>query len=223
MTTWKINFRCALNGLKDVIERKDLEGPDCRVYQMLPSTGIGRRRKRRRPIIHYSEMMNLQSPERSVRQRLELPLGVGIATPSVHTPTTPTALTPSKFCDVIKPLLHRLFFLSLPFLTSSLSSLPFVSPSSNPAGAHSNRGHTSSFSHPSDSHPSLTHYPSWNLSLPCSQPNPYAKVPTNHTNCHQAIVHYTSYLPIGTALTCGLCSATRIHDQKQAQECGGCK
>ena len=41
VTTWKINFRCALNGLKDIIERRELEEPDCRVYQMLPSTGIG--------------------------------------------------------------------------------------------------------------------------------------------------------------------------------------
>ncbi len=42
VTTWKINFRCALNGLKDITERKDLEGPDCRIYQMLPSTSPGK-------------------------------------------------------------------------------------------------------------------------------------------------------------------------------------
>lgn len=42
VTTWKINFRCALNGLKDIIERKELEGPDCRVYQMLPSSSPGK-------------------------------------------------------------------------------------------------------------------------------------------------------------------------------------
>ena len=41
VTTWKINFRCALNGLKDIIERRDLEEPDCRVYQMLPATSAG--------------------------------------------------------------------------------------------------------------------------------------------------------------------------------------
>ena len=41
VTTWKINFRCALNGLKDIIERKELEGPDCRVYQMLPTASSG--------------------------------------------------------------------------------------------------------------------------------------------------------------------------------------
>ena len=96
VTTWKINFRCALNGLKDIVERKDLEGPDCRIYQMLPSTspgrqlynsyyqaifilvlffvffcycGIGRRRKRRRPIIHYSEMMQLQTTPTDVSSR----------------------------------------------------------------------------------------------------------------------------------------------------------
>ena len=41
VTTWKINFRCALNGLKDIIERRELEEPDCRVYQMLPSSSTG--------------------------------------------------------------------------------------------------------------------------------------------------------------------------------------
>ena len=44
VTTWKINFRCALNGLKDIIERRDLEEPDCRVYQMLPCSSTGRQR-----------------------------------------------------------------------------------------------------------------------------------------------------------------------------------
>ena len=38
VTTWKINFRCSLNSLKDIIERRDLEEADCRVYQMLPSS-----------------------------------------------------------------------------------------------------------------------------------------------------------------------------------------
>ena len=47
MTTWKINFRCALNGLKDIIERRDLEEPDCRVYQMLPCSSTGREGGRR--------------------------------------------------------------------------------------------------------------------------------------------------------------------------------
>ena len=45
VTTWKINFRCALNGLKDIIERRDLEEADCRVYQMLPATSAGERER----------------------------------------------------------------------------------------------------------------------------------------------------------------------------------
>lgn len=130
MTTWKINFRCALNGLKDVLERKDLEGPDCRVYQMLPSTSMGRRRKRRRPIIHYSEMMNIQSPERSVRQRLELPLGVGLATPG-HTPTTPTALTPSMFLMCSFSLSLSLLSCFIIIIMSFISSFSHFSPASH--------------------------------------------------------------------------------------------
>ncbi|XP_019848988.1 PREDICTED: interferon regulatory factor 5-like isoform X1 [Amphimedon queenslandica] len=104
VTTWKINFRCALNGLKDIIERKELEGPDCRVYQMLPSSSPGRRRKRRRPIIHYSEMMQLQSgtpPERSIRPKLELPLGGGVAYANSDTPTTPIPTTPIHLVPIV--------------------------------------------------------------------------------------------------------------------------
>ena len=63
----------------------------------------GRRRKRRRPIIHYSEMMQLQTPPteqplpRSIRPKMELPLSFGhtITTP-VDTPTTPMTLPTSK-------------------------------------------------------------------------------------------------------------------------------
>ena len=43
-TMWKINFRCAINGLKDIMEIKDMQTEDCRVYKVLPS-----RSKRRRP------------------------------------------------------------------------------------------------------------------------------------------------------------------------------
>ena len=43
-TVWKINFRCAINGLKDIMEIKDMQTEDCRVYKVLPS-----RSKRRRP------------------------------------------------------------------------------------------------------------------------------------------------------------------------------
>ncbi|XP_064384028.1 uncharacterized protein LOC135333017 isoform X2 [Halichondria panicea] len=46
-TTWKINFRCAINGLKDIMEIKDMQQEDCRVYKVLPSRG---RMRRRRPI-----------------------------------------------------------------------------------------------------------------------------------------------------------------------------
>ena len=41
---WKIDFRCAINGLKDIMEIKDMQTEDCRVYKVLPS-----RSKRRRP------------------------------------------------------------------------------------------------------------------------------------------------------------------------------
>ena len=43
-TVWKIKFRCAINGLKDIMEIKDMQTEDCRVYKVLPS-----RSKRRRP------------------------------------------------------------------------------------------------------------------------------------------------------------------------------
>ena len=49
-TTWKINFRCAINGLKDIMEIKDMQQEDCRVYKVLPSRGrIRRRRARHEP------------------------------------------------------------------------------------------------------------------------------------------------------------------------------
>ena len=34
---WKVNFRCALNGAKGIMEMKDLQEEDCRVYRVLPS------------------------------------------------------------------------------------------------------------------------------------------------------------------------------------------
>ena len=45
-TVWKINFRCAINGLKDIIELKDLQTEDCRVYKVLPRTRPPKRRRR---------------------------------------------------------------------------------------------------------------------------------------------------------------------------------
>ena len=46
-TTLRINFRCAINGLKDIMEIKDMQQEDCRVYKVLPSHGRIRRRVRR--------------------------------------------------------------------------------------------------------------------------------------------------------------------------------
>ncbi len=102
VTTWKINFRCALNGLKDIVERRELEEPDCRVYQMLPTTGSARRRKRRRPGGFYTPVgelpggmgEQLQSPQqldRDVRSRLEFPAGGGMTAFSTATLITPTS------------------------------------------------------------------------------------------------------------------------------------
>lgn len=48
-TVWKINFRCAINGLKDIIELKDMQTEDCRVYKVMPSRGPKRRARRRFP------------------------------------------------------------------------------------------------------------------------------------------------------------------------------
>lgn len=47
-TVWKINFRCAINGLKDIVELKDLQTEDCRVYKVLPSTRRNKRKRRNR-------------------------------------------------------------------------------------------------------------------------------------------------------------------------------
>lgn len=45
-TVWKINFRCAINGLKDILELKDYQTEDCRVYKVLPRTRPPKRRRR---------------------------------------------------------------------------------------------------------------------------------------------------------------------------------
>ncbi len=45
-TVWKINFRCAINGLKDIKEIKDMQTEDCRVYRVLPSGRSNRCRRR---------------------------------------------------------------------------------------------------------------------------------------------------------------------------------
>ena len=47
-TVWKINFRCAINGLKDIQEIKDMQTEDCRFYKVYPSRSRRRRRAVRR-------------------------------------------------------------------------------------------------------------------------------------------------------------------------------
>ena len=47
-TVWKINFRCAINGLKDIQEIKDMQSEDARVYKVFPSRR-GNKRRRCRP------------------------------------------------------------------------------------------------------------------------------------------------------------------------------
>ena len=103
MTTWKINFRCALNGLKDIVERRDLEEADCRVYQMLPSSNPSRRRKRRRPGGFYlmdGEMAVQQGMDKDVRSRVELPATNAVSGPLIgaQTPTLSSGaiLTPTS-------------------------------------------------------------------------------------------------------------------------------
>ena len=44
-TTWKINFRCALNGLKDIMELKEHQTEWYRVYKVLPSAAKKKRVK----------------------------------------------------------------------------------------------------------------------------------------------------------------------------------
>ncbi len=111
VTTWKINFRCALNGLKDIIERRELEEPDCRVYQMLPSTSSARRRKRRRPGGLYSDVsgggggeFQPGSLDRDVRPHLELgPLGSGgVGTISYSTATIITPTSGGRFMPQVR-------------------------------------------------------------------------------------------------------------------------
>eukprot|EP00731_Ephydatia_muelleri_P015363 Em0008g1083a len=114
VTTWKINFRCALNGLKDIIERRELEEPDCRVYQMLPSTNAGRRRKRRRT--YYSEILSYQPPDKDARPRLD-PLSPNGSLMSTPTPTSISML----------PLVNRSLPLHLPLQSISSPTTPMSS------------------------------------------------------------------------------------------------
>lgn len=61
-TVWKINFRCAINGLKDIMEIKDLQTEDCRVYKVLPSRRTRRKPRRRFPNVEpYGPIMTPQS------------------------------------------------------------------------------------------------------------------------------------------------------------------
>ena len=47
-TVWKINFHCAINGLKDIQEIKDMQTEDYRVYKVHPSHSRRHSRARRR-------------------------------------------------------------------------------------------------------------------------------------------------------------------------------
>lgn len=63
-TTWKINFRCALNGLKDIMELKEHQTEWYRVYKVLPSAAKKKRVKgynshRARPYPAITMMPNL--------------------------------------------------------------------------------------------------------------------------------------------------------------------
>lgn len=66
-TVWKINFRCAINGLKDIMEIKDLQTEDCRVYKVLPSRS--RRRKPRRRFPNVEPYGPILTPESKQRER----------------------------------------------------------------------------------------------------------------------------------------------------------
>ena len=66
-TVWKINFRCAINGLKDIMEIKDLQTEDCRVYKVLPSRRARRKPHRRFPNVEpYGPIMTPPSECRAV-------------------------------------------------------------------------------------------------------------------------------------------------------------
>lgn len=61
-TVWKINFRCAINGLKDIMEIKDLQTEDCRVYKVLPSRSRRRKPRRRFPNVEpYGPILTPES------------------------------------------------------------------------------------------------------------------------------------------------------------------
>ena len=99
-------------------------------YNLLLHIATGRRRKRRHPIIHYSDMMQLQTPPakspRSVRPKFELPLGLGqpisLTTPT-DTPTTPITVPTSEECLALGNVIISLSLsLSLSYSTNTFSS-----------------------------------------------------------------------------------------------------
>lgn len=127
VTTWKINFRCALNGLKDIVERKDLEEQDCRVYQMLPTSGSNRRRKRRRPGYFTSDMLELQSPDNKSDAKLQLDLSSPVTFPtfslsqqSSFGPITPVSSVPTSALSPIQvlPIISSVSSMRLPIMMS---------------------------------------------------------------------------------------------------------
>lgn len=71
-TTWKINFRCALNGLKDIVELKDNQTENFRMYRLLPDTG----RKRKASGNRIQRMTDFPPMEGRRRAPLLLPAGV---------------------------------------------------------------------------------------------------------------------------------------------------
>ena len=68
-TVWKINFRCAINGLKDIMEIKDMQTEDCRVYKVLPSRSKRRRRNRPRSEPYPTAMTRFATSEGEIKER----------------------------------------------------------------------------------------------------------------------------------------------------------
>lgn len=122
-TTWKINFRCALNGLKDIVELKDNQTENFRMYRLLPDTrkirsgkggcpGVRPPRKhtftdlegrRRSALFHVSSGPCLSHVFHSSSLPL-LPTCTGLPMyPTYHLPCLPPYVPPDGFYDVMGP------------------------------------------------------------------------------------------------------------------------
>lgn len=149
---------------------------------------IGRRRKRRRPIIHYSDMMNLPLHDsRNIRPHLDLTLGSGavtLATPAPLTPTTPIShLSTSKSHDLLVRLYMYIYsvivivplILAYPYKVSLIYDLLSCFPiSSNSTGSHYNGASvwdSHALSHPRGNHPAITHHPTADTVCECAEPD----------------------------------------------------